>query len=124
MSRISTCFLVLLTATTTQVEAHAHLVSSQPANGATVTAAPASVTLVFSESAKVTALSLQAAGEKSPQKLAVSIAEDSTSHVIALPILTAGDYVLTWRALSDDGHVTSGTVKFSLRAGTTSMSRN
>jgi len=118
MSPIRTLALVLLCAATTQVLAHAHLVSSQPADGATVASPPASVTLVFSESAKVTALSLQAAGDKSPRKIAVSTAEDAVTHAIALPTLTAGDYILTWHALSDDGHVTSGTVKFSLRSGT------
>jgi methionine-rich copper-binding protein CopC len=35
---------------------------------------------------------------------------------VPLPKLAAGDYVLTWRALSDDSHVTSGTVKFSVRS--------
>jgi methionine-rich copper-binding protein CopC len=124
MYRISALFMILLSATATQVEAHAHLVSSQPANGTTVTASPESVTLVFSESAKVTTLSLQAAGEPSAKKLAVSLAEDSVSHVIALPTLGAGDYILTWRALSDDGHVTSGTVKFSLRSGSTRTPTN
>jgi methionine-rich copper-binding protein CopC len=124
MYRISALFMILLSATATQVEAHAHLVSSQPANGTTVTASPESVTLVFSESAKVTTLSLQAAGEPSAKKLAVSLAEDSVSHVIALPTLGTGDYILTWRALSDDGHVTSGTVKFSLRSGSTRTPTN
>ena len=116
MIRIRTFVLMLLSATSTQVWAHAHLVSSQPADGSTIAAPPSSVTLVFSESAKVTALTIQAAGDKASKKLAVSTAEDSVSHAIALPTLTAGDYVLTWHALSDDGHVTFGTVKFSLRA--------
>jgi methionine-rich copper-binding protein CopC len=119
MSRISICYLIVLCAIATHVEAHARLVSSQPANGATVAAAPASVTLVFSESAKVTALSIQSAVDKSPKKLAVATAEDSVSHGIALPALAAGDYTLTWHALSDDGHVTSGTVKFSVRGEAT-----
>jgi methionine-rich copper-binding protein CopC len=119
MSRISICHLLMLCAIATHAEAHAHLVSSQPANGATVAAAPASVTLVFSESAKVTALSIQSASDKAPQKLAVAAAEDSVSHAIALPVLAAGDYSLIWHALSDDGHVTSGTVKFSVRGQAT-----
>ena len=119
MSRIDICYLIVLCAIATHVDAHAHLVSSQPANGARVAAAPASVTLVFSESAKVTALSIQATGDKTAKKLAVATAEDSVSHAIALPALAAGDYTLTWHALSDDGHVTSGTVKFSVHGEAT-----
>jgi methionine-rich copper-binding protein CopC len=107
-----------------RVEAHARLVSSQPAQGSTVAAPLAELTLVFSEPAKVTSLTIQAAGETSPNKLAVSTAEDSLSHAIALPPLAPGDYIVTWHALSDDGHVTSGTVKFSVRSGASSPMKN
>ena len=124
MSRISTCLLILLCTIATHAEAHAHLVSSQPAEGALVAVPPAAVTLVFSESAKVTALSIQTAGEKAAKKLSVAVAEDSASHTIALPALAAGDYTLTWHALSDDGHVTSGTVKFSVRSAAAAVSHD
>lgn len=119
MFRINTCILIFLSAIATHVEAHARLVASQPADGAMIAASPAAVTLVFSESAKVTALSIQAAGDKSPKKLSVAIGEDSSSHTIMLPALSSGNYTLTWHALSDDGHVTSGTVKFSVRPAAT-----
>lgn len=123
MSRTSTCFLIFL-AIATHVEAHARLVSSQPADGVVIAASPAAVTLVFSESARVTALSIQAGGEKTAKKLIVATAEDSVSHAIALPALNAGDYTLTWHALSDDGHVTSGTVKFSVHPDTAGEAKN
>jgi copper resistance protein C len=125
MSPISPYVLVLLSAfAAAAVEAHAHLVSSEPTDGATVAMAPPVVKLVFSESAKVTALSIQAPGEKSPKRLTVLTAEDSVSHAIALPTLSAGDYTLTWHALSDDGHVTSGTVKFSVRSSPANPAKN
>ena len=91
MSRISIMFLILLGANAAHVEAHARLVSSQPTEGATLEKAPAAVTLVFSESAKVTALSIQAAGEQSPTKLVVAGAEEALRHAILLPALAAGD---------------------------------
>ena len=114
MTRLTSLLLILLISTAGNVEAHARLKTSQPADGSTV-AAPKTVTLVFSESAKVTALTIQGAGETAAHKLPVSTAEDAVSHTIDLPTLAPGDYVLTWRALSDDSHVTSGTVKFSVR---------
>jgi methionine-rich copper-binding protein CopC len=48
------------------------------------------------------------------RKLPLSDPKSSVSHSVALPPLTAGDYVVTWRALSDDTHVSSGTLKFSV----------
>jgi len=110
-------FVLVVSVMAARVEAHARLVSSQPSAGSTVTVPPAELTLVFSELAKVTSLTIQGDGDKSPRKVAVSTSEDSLSHAVALPTLGAGDYIVTWHALSDDGHVTSGTVKFSVRSG-------
>jgi methionine-rich copper-binding protein CopC len=107
-----------------RVDAHARLISSRPSQGSTVAASPAELTLVFSEAARLTSLTIQATGEKSPRKLPVSKDEDSSSHAIALPSLVAGDYIVTWHALSDDGHVTSGTVKFSVRSGPSNTTNN
>jgi methionine-rich copper-binding protein CopC len=108
-------FTLLITATMT-LEAHARLESSDPPNASTVTTAPARVTLVFSESARLTSLAIQGPHATSSQRLVVHLAEDQVRHVVPLPKLAPGDYVLTWRALSDDSHVTSGTVKFSVRS--------
>jgi methionine-rich copper-binding protein CopC len=115
-------FMLLVSGMAARVEAHAHLVSSQPSAGSTVAAPPAELTLVFSELAKVTSLTIQGDGDKSPRKLPVSTAEDSLSHAVALPTLAAGDYIVAWHALSDDGHVTSGTVRFSVRSGASGAS--
>jgi methionine-rich copper-binding protein CopC len=124
MFRSSVSFLMLSMTMTAHVEAHARLVSSQPSAGSTVAAPLAALTLVFSEAAKVTALTLQVVGGDSPTKLPFSSAEDSVSHSIALPTLVAGAYIVTWHALSDDGHVTSGTVKFSVQSSPPGETKN
>jgi methionine-rich copper-binding protein CopC len=114
MTRMTTLLAMLLCLASAGVEAHARLKSSSPADASTV-AAPDSVTLVFSEAAKVTSLTLHATGEANARKIAVPADDEAASHTIPLPKLAPGAYVLTWRALSDDTHVTSGTVRFTVR---------
>ncbi|MBV8147069.1 MAG: copper resistance protein CopC [Gammaproteobacteria bacterium] len=89
--------------------AHAHLTRSEPPE-ASSGKAPTEMVLSFSESARLTLLTLQRAGGQ-PQKLAPPT-EPGSRLTIPLPHLGAGSYTLNWRALSGDGHVTSGAVHF------------
>jgi len=93
--------------------AHTHLVKSVPANGATVAEAPAKFVLTFAEPVKVTALSLQKDSEPA-QKLGPLPTAVAAEITIPAPQLKAGKYVLTWRVLSDDGHVMPGKVSFTV----------
>src|SRR5690348_15664210 len=92
--------------------AHAHLVQSTPANGSTVSTVPDHFLLVFSESAHLTALSIQKEGDASARKIE-SLPKDASEHfLIPAPSLTPGVYTLTFRNVAtDDGHVTSGSIK-------------
>jgi methionine-rich copper-binding protein CopC len=68
--------------------------------------------LRFSESARLTALWLtQDDGPK--RKLEVPAASQP-QITVALPPLTPGHYLISWRALSADGHVVPGQVRFTL----------
>jgi methionine-rich copper-binding protein CopC len=115
MARLLT-LLLLITCAASNAAAHVRLKSSDPADGATLASAPARITLVFSAVATVTAATVQGATEDSATKLEVMPNEASTTHAVALPPLAPGDHVVTWRALSDDGHVMSGEVRFTVRA--------
>jgi methionine-rich copper-binding protein CopC len=92
--------------------AHAHLTASTPAAGAVLKAAPAGLTLEFSEAAQLTALSIAKAGE-APLKLAAPAAP-ATHLSIALPALTPGTWTVRFRALSADGHLVPGALTFTL----------
>jgi methionine-rich copper-binding protein CopC len=93
--------------------AHVHLLKSVPANGATVTQAPANFVLTFAGPAKLTALSLQK--DSGPaQKLGPLPAGAAAEITIPAPQLQTGKYVLTWRVLSGDGHVMPGTLSFTV----------
>ena len=93
--------------------AHTHLVKAVPADGSTVNAAPAKFVLTFNEAARVTALSIQKGTE--PAKKLGPLPETAAAEVsIAAPPLSAGKYVLSWRAVGDDGHVVPGKLTFTV----------
>lgn len=97
--------------------AHAHLEQSEPANNSTLPTAPAHFTLSFSESAHLTALSVQKDGDPAPQKIAGLPKEASDHFIIPAPQLTAGTYTLRFRNVAaDDNHVTSGAIRFTVAA--------
>ena len=96
--------------------AHTHLVRSIPADGSVATAAPLQLQLTFSEAATLTALSLSKDGESAPIRLAPITREPAASFSIDLPALGAGSYQVNWRAMSDDHHLASGTIRFTVQA--------
>jgi methionine-rich copper-binding protein CopC len=94
--------------------AHSELHESVPANGAALDSAPKEVVLHFTEAVRLTMLSVEKSGggkvDVSP--LPSAMAKDIT---IPAPTLDQGHYVVSWRALSDDGHPATG--KFSFTVG-------
>jgi methionine-rich copper-binding protein CopC len=106
--------LLALTASCTAL-AHANLLKSEPADNTTVAAIPKNIALTFNEAAKLTTLSVEKDGEP-PKSVTPPPSASSKQISVALPALTAGHYVIKWRALSDDNHVTSGQVQFAIAA--------
>jgi methionine-rich copper-binding protein CopC len=94
--------------------AHAHLTASTPAAGSRG-AAPPEFVLHFAEATRLTAVTLQRDGAAARQLEPLPTRAGTTLRLRA-PTLAAGDYVLTWRGLGDDGHVVSGTVRFTIQA--------
>jgi methionine-rich copper-binding protein CopC len=93
--------------------AHAKLELSVPAADSSIAAMPAQVMLHFNEAVKITALSIEKEGGK--DKVELNVPSAATSMVqAAAPKLEAGVYRLNWRGLGDDGHVMSGTVRFTV----------
>ena len=95
---------------------HAALVSAAPAPGAVLDQAPDGVTLTFSEPVSVTALRLL-----DPQGQTVDLTPADAGGVqirIPWPLqATQGDYLLSWRVVSADGHPVGGTLDYALGAG-------
>ena len=93
--------------------AHAHLQKASPADGSVVTTSPSRIVLNFSESARLTAASIQK-GDEPRQSLKPLPPAAARQISVALPQLTPGSYSVTWRVVSEDGHLMSGTLRFTL----------
>jgi methionine-rich copper-binding protein CopC len=106
--------ILSLALSSTAAVAHARLQSSVPAADSQLTAAPASLTLNFSEKAQLAVLKLTLSGAAIPVAVDRTAAA-SSSVVVALPALKPGKYEVRWTALAaDDGHMTKGTFSFSI----------
>ena len=96
------------------LSAHAHLEQSQPAEGANLNRAPEQFVLKFSESAHLTALSVQKSGEHEARKIESLPAAASDQISVPAPRLEPGAYELRYRVLSADGHLVAGSVHFKI----------
>ncbi|WP_106848425.1 copper resistance CopC/CopD family protein [Blastococcus sp. Marseille-P5729] len=99
----------------TAASAHATLVTSTPGNGDVLDAAPAQVTVEFTEPVTITTgyfRVLDADGERVDSGNPVV---DGSSITVALPAdLPDGGYVATWRVVSADSHPVSGAISFAV----------
>jgi methionine-rich copper-binding protein CopC len=95
--------------------AHSELTSSMPADKASVATAPKEVMLHFSEPVRLTAVSVTRSGG-AKQDLSGIPAERVKDFTVAAPGLGDGQYEVSWRALSSDSHVMTGTFSFSVGA--------
>jgi methionine-rich copper-binding protein CopC len=115
MKTLSILFGFALVVLTQTANAHAHLQKSTPADNSTIMASPPSLVLNFSEAARLTALSIQR-GEEPKRDLKPLPTAAAQQLSIPLPPLTPGSYSVSWRVLSDDGHVMGGALHFTLTA--------
>lgn len=113
MNKLTLVAGAILTMAALGAHAHAHLKASNPKEGAVVKEMPASISLTFSESSRITSVSIQK-DQEPKQKLTAptSIGEQISVEV---PELTAGRYTLSWRVAStDDSHIMSGELHFNV----------
>ncbi|PZR53558.1 copper resistance protein CopC [Xylanimonas oleitrophica] len=96
--------------------AHDRLLSSDPADGATLDAAPASVTLTYSAELLPTGAQVVVTADGTDVGV-TDVQVAGTDVVAALPAgLPAGAYEVAWRVVSSDGHPIDGTTTFTLTA--------
>jgi copper transport protein len=93
--------------------AHAALVGSLPADGATLEQAPAMLRLSFNE--PVSPLVVRLIGP-SGEAVTPAVQAENSSLTITLPALPHGTHVLSWRVISADGHPVGGALTFSIGA--------
>lgn len=112
---------ILLTAT--PALAHAELIASNPADGASVTSAPTQVQLTFNEPVTPAPNVVEVVG---PGNAKWTIGKASVAGaVITAPVQATGPsgaYTLVYRVVSGDGDPVSGNVRFTFTAPATSAS--
>ncbi|MBN9010376.1 MAG: copper resistance protein CopC, partial [Rhizobiales bacterium] len=106
--------LAILVLQTAAAFAHAALVSSDPADGAVLAAAPSRLVLTFNE--PVSPLFLRLVDDQG-QTTQLSYHLEGTAVVVDAPgAVSKGSHALSWRVISEDGHPVGGSVLFSVGA--------
>jgi methionine-rich copper-binding protein CopC len=99
---------------------HLHLLRSDPAADTTLHAAPSALRLTFSEAPElgVTSVRLRHTGGASVSLARLARAPGDRNTVVSAlrGRLTPGNYAVTWRTMSRDGHPMHGTFHFELAA--------
>ena len=106
--------VALVMATPALSYAHATLISADPSAGSTLLASPRRIRLVFSEQleASLGRISIEGSDGKVVRLAAAGDPHDVYSLVAPLDSLAPGEYRVTWRVVSADGHPVEGTYRF------------
>ncbi|MEV0200942.1 copper resistance CopC family protein [Nonomuraea sp. NPDC050691] len=119
MRRLLTVLLLVSAAVGISLPARAHnvLISSDPKDGAALSAAPAQITLVFDQAVRqgYAQVGVTGPGGAAMADGAASVAAEKVT-VKVRPLTAGGAYVVGYRILSADGHPVTGKITFSLTA--------
>ncbi|MGW2217307.1 copper resistance CopC family protein [Nonomuraea sp. NPDC001684] len=125
MRRLLTVLLLACAAVGFALPAQAHnvLVGSDPKDGATLSASPARVTLVFDQAVRQGYAQVGVTGADG-SSWADGAAEVSAERVSVKvrPLPAGGSYVVGYRILSSDGHPVTGKISFTMAASATGVS--
>ena len=117
--RVVLIALLLSLAPTSVLSAHAILLESVPAAEAAVLAPPRLVLRFNSRiEARLSSVVLVGGPRQTRVGLSSPQALDRDTLVFSLPDLSPGQYRAEWQALSVDGHLTTGVVRFTVIEGT------
>ena len=109
-----TVFLILLLTVHDRSQAHSILVESIPAQGAKLSTAPSTAQLRFNSMIEpgLTRVSLV----QGRQRTALKVGKESVIDRIIMPLppLGPGVYSIVYKVLALDGHVTKGSVQFTI----------
>ena len=113
-----------------QLNAHSPLEFSEPKNGAILKSFPKNLLLSFKAPAKLIRVSLNerdsikndslfkslfSSKKKMGNILNNDISQDfREKFVLTLPPLSTGHFIISWRAMSEDGHIIKGDFSFSI----------
>lgn len=97
--------------------AHAELTSTTPSDGASLTAAPAAVTLTFGEPLVPETVNIAISNEMG-QLQGIAPTTDGDTVTVPWPAEVGdGDYTVAYRVVSEDGHPVEGSFAFTVAGG-------
>jgi methionine-rich copper-binding protein CopC len=109
--------LYLVAALATGARAHAIVIHSEPADGG---GGPPPRRLLLHFNSRIEqslcAVTLQGPNREHVLPLHRETAPAPDTLIYAMPVLSPGTYRARWKVMSSDGHLTEGTVSFSVRA--------
>jgi methionine-rich copper-binding protein CopC len=114
---------VLLLATAGSASAHSELVGSSPGEGQRPRGAVTEVTLTFEEPVDPALTHVVLVGVRGRPKLGAISVDRSVVRVPVTPLDVAGDYRISYRAVSADGHPVQGSVDFTVSAASARAAR-
>ena len=94
--------------------AHSPLISSSPADGDVLAAAPQAIEMKFRGTAQLVRVALTGAQSGKVALSEEHLMVEKHRHTVALPAIAADEYEVYWRALSADGHVVKGSFSFTV----------
>lgn len=109
-----TLAIALVFALITAALAHSPVNGSTPKDGSTIASVPEALVMTFANPARVTKVTLthKTATASHPTDLEIS-SKGFVKKISFTPVWKgAGDYVVEWRALGDDGHPMKGSFSF------------
>lgn len=115
--RLLICLLAVVigsAATAAPAFAHAALIRSDPADGATLDTAPTAITLTFNQDIEQQFATVTISGPDGSAYAAGDVRVDGPTAAINVKPLTAAPYVIAYRVISADGHPISGQYTFEL----------
>lgn len=99
--------------------AHAHPHETVPAANATVPTPPKAVSLTFDEDLQPTMSRVEVKEDGHVVSVGKGTADAKNARLLSVPLAKAhaGKYTVTWHALATDGHASSGSYTFTVKAG-------
>ena len=107
-------FFILIFATGAAARAHAFLDHADPRVGSTV-AAPGRVELWMTEDLEPAFTTLRVFDSQGHEIDRKDATISGATMIVSLPPLGPGTYLVKWKAVATDTHITSGTFKFTVQ---------
>ncbi len=114
MKRLTPLLVGLIGLCAFQVQAHTRLSAATPANETVTEAAPKEIVLEFNADVRLLAVTLEKSGEQTIELGPLPDGNQQLFTVAVLADLSAGDYLVSWRAVGADTHTVSGEIHFAV----------